>query len=105
LGITVAIDSPIKIRLKEARTRAGLTQEKLGILAGIDESNASAKMNQYERGTHIPKYPRLKELASALGIPTAYFYAESDELAELIYYYSKLSDRKKRQLVQLTQAQ
>jgi len=74
----VAIDSPIKIRIKEARTRANLTQENLGILAGIDKSNASAKMNQYERGTHIPKYPRLKELAAALGLPTAYFYAESD---------------------------
>jgi len=95
----VAIDSPIKIRIKEARTRANLTQENLGILAGIDKSNASAKMNQYERGTHIPKYPRLKELAAALGLPTAYFYAESDELAELIYCYSKLSGKEKRELL------
>ena len=96
----MAIDSPLKLRLKEARIRAGLTQEKLGILAGIDESNASAKMNQYEQGTHIPTYPRLKELALALGLPTAYFYAESDELAELIYCYAKLNDKEKSELLE-----
>lgn len=83
--------------------RVGLTQEKLGILAGIDESNASAKVNQYEQGTHIPKYPRLKEFASALGIPTAYFYAESEELAELIYSYGKLSEKEKSKLLKHVQ--
>ena len=96
----MAIDSPIKKRLKEARLRAGLTQEKLGILAGIDENNASAKMNQYERGTHIPKYPRLKELANALSLPSAYFYAETDELAELIYLFSRLKTKDKQKLLQ-----
>jgi transcriptional regulator with XRE-family HTH domain len=39
-------------RLKEARLRTGLSQQKLGILAGIDEATASARMNQYERGIH-----------------------------------------------------
>lgn len=39
-------------RLKEARQRAGLTQERLGVLAGIDEMSASARMNQYERGKY-----------------------------------------------------
>ncbi|MBL1274906.1 MAG: helix-turn-helix transcriptional regulator [Ectothiorhodospiraceae bacterium] len=99
----MAIDSPIKIRLKEARLRAGLTQEKLGILAGIDENNASAKMNQYEKGTHIPKYPRLKDLADALGVPSAYFYAETDELAELIYCYGKLNSKAKQKLLKNAQ--
>lgn len=99
----MAIDSPIKTRLKEARTRAGLTQEKLGILAGIDESNASAKMNQYEQGTHIPKYSRLKEIAAALSIPSAYFYAESDDLAELIYCFSQLNDKEKVHLLKQAQ--
>ncbi|MBI0440159.1 transcriptional regulator, partial [Dickeya dianthicola] len=28
--------------------------ERLGILAGIDEAMASARMNQYERGIHTP---------------------------------------------------
>ncbi len=43
-------------RLKEARLRAGLSQQKLGILAGIDEATASARMNQYERGIHTPDF-------------------------------------------------
>ena len=51
--------APIPKRLEEARKRAGLSQQQLGMLAGIDEDNASAKMNQYERGVHIPKFPRL----------------------------------------------
>ncbi|WP_131024637.1 helix-turn-helix transcriptional regulator, partial [Klebsiella variicola] len=43
-------------RLKEARIRASLSQERLGILAGIDEATASPRMNQYERGTHAPDF-------------------------------------------------
>jgi transcriptional regulator with XRE-family HTH domain len=41
---------------KEARLRAGISQEKLGVLAGIDEASASARMNQYERGKHTPDF-------------------------------------------------
>lgn len=33
-------------RLKQARLRSGLTQEQLGIQAGIDEFSASARVNQ-----------------------------------------------------------
>jgi len=83
-------------RLKEARTRAGLTQYALGVLAGIAPDNASAKMNQYEQGVHIPKFERLKELAKALNVPAAYFYAESNELAELLYAYETLSNKKRQ---------
>jgi DNA-binding XRE family transcriptional regulator len=39
-------------RLKEARIAAGLSQERLGVVAGIEEASASARMNQYERGKH-----------------------------------------------------
>lgn len=87
----MAIESPFSKRLKEARTRAGLTQAKLGILAGIDVNNASAKMNQYKKGGYTPKYDRLEGIASALGLSPAYFYAESDDMAELIYHYCQLS--------------
>jgi len=93
--------APFSKRLKNARLWAGLTQKELGMLAGIIEENASAKMNQYEKGVHIPKYPRLQELAKALKISTAYFYAESDQLAELIYVYESLSEEKKQKLDEL----
>ncbi|WP_366931802.1 hypothetical protein [Paraburkholderia xenovorans] len=34
-------------RLKEARLRAGLSQKKLGIVAGLDPSVASTRINRY----------------------------------------------------------
>ena len=41
-------------RLKEARTGIGLSQKQLGIQAGLDPSVASPRMNQYEKGSHLP---------------------------------------------------
>lgn len=38
-------------RLKEARRRAGLTQEKLGILAGLDEASAIQELTSMKRGS------------------------------------------------------
>ena len=56
-------------RLKEARTAAGYSQEKLGILAGIEEASASARMNQYERGKHQPDYSVVEKIAKILDVP------------------------------------
>lgn len=82
-------DSPVSKRLKEARVAAGLSQKSLGIAAGIDEFSASARMNQYETGKHTPDYLTLTRIAKVLKLPTAYFYAEADELAELIQLFSR----------------
>lgn len=79
-------------RLKIARKSKKLSQEKLGILAGIDENSASARMNQYERGKHTPDFLTLSKIAQTLDLPTAYFFAETDDLAELIKSYSLLSE-------------
>lgn len=79
--------TPFPKRLKEARTAAKYTQEQLGIAAGIDESSASARMNQYEKGIHAPDFTMVKNIASVLAIPTAYFYCEEDELAQMILDY------------------
>ena len=78
-------------RLKEARTRAKLSQERLGILAGIDEMSASARMNQYERGKHVPDFGTISRIAAVLNVPTAYFYAKEDEVAELLIRFHRLS--------------
>jgi len=37
-------------RLKTARLAAKLSQEKLGVLAGIEESTARSRISQYESG-------------------------------------------------------
>ncbi|MRT57756.1 helix-turn-helix domain-containing protein [Enterobacteriaceae bacterium RIT693] len=76
-------------RLKAARLKAGLSQERLGILAGVDEATASARMNQYERGIHTPDFELACRLASVMNIPACYFYAVEDDLAEMILDYSK----------------
>ena len=63
-------------RLREARTKKGISQEHLGVLAGIDEFSASARINQYERGKHMPPYETVRRLARVLDVPTEYLYTE-----------------------------
>ena len=82
--------SALARRLKEARLRAGLSQERLGILAGIDEMSASARMNQYERGKHAPDWLTVQRLAAVLQVPVAYFYADDDDAAELLLLFYAL---------------
>ncbi len=83
-------------RLKEARLRAGLSQEKLGILAGIDEASASARMNQYEKGKHTPDFNTVEKFAKVLDIPVPYFYTDDDLLAEIIINYKKIAEKDKK---------
>ncbi|WP_058535678.1 helix-turn-helix domain-containing protein [Legionella saoudiensis] len=77
-------DSPLPKRLKEARVAAGISQKQLGIAAGMDEFSASPRINQYETGKHTPDFSTLKRISKVLAVPTAYFYAEEDELAKKI---------------------
>lgn len=81
--------SPLPKRLKEARLDAKLSQKELGIAAGIDQFSASPRINQYETGKHTPDFLTLKQLAAVLSVPTAYFYAEEDELAKIIKEFNR----------------
>ena len=85
--------SPIARRLKEARTRAALSQKQLGIDAGIDPFSASARINQYETGKHAPDFETARRLAAVLGVPTPFLYAEDDAVAEMILLAGTLSQR------------
>lgn len=71
-------------RLKEARRAAGLSQEKLGVKAGIDEMSSSARMNQYERGKHGPDFSMVERIALALDVPECYFYCKDDDIASIL---------------------
>ena len=77
-------ESPFPRRLKQARKDRGLSQKQLGILSGMDEFSASARMNQYEKGVHSPDFKTVKALAEVLKVPTAFLYCEEDDLAEQI---------------------
>lgn len=81
--------SPLPKRLKQIRLERCLSQKKLGILAGLDEFSASARINRYEKGVHEPHFGTLKAIANSLHIPVAYFYAEDDSLAKMIFDYNK----------------
>jgi len=85
--------------LKEARLRAGLSQKQLGIEAGIDEFSASARINQYERGKHMPDLQTLTRLAAVMHVPTPYFYCEDEELAGFILKFSALGKAQKKRLL------
>jgi len=87
-------------RLKEARCEAGISQERLGVLAGIDEMSASARMNQYERDKHEPDFSMVERIAYVLDVPVSYFYAEDDDEAKLIRWFCKLSAEKRAEVMQ-----
>jgi transcriptional regulator with XRE-family HTH domain len=88
-------------RLKEARLRAGVSQKQLGIKAGIDEFTASARINQYERGKHMPDLQTLTRLADVLHVPVPYFYCQDTELADVIVKFAALSKAQRRRLLGL----
>ena len=78
-------------RLREARERAGISQKQLGIKAGIDPNVASARINQYEKGKHLPHFATAQQLAKVLAVPTPYLYADDDDLAAWILAYQTVS--------------
>lgn len=88
---TSDLDQQWGARLKRARLAAGLSQRKLGTAIELDESAANARINRYETGAHQADLLTVSRIAETLGVPMAYFYAETDELADLIYRYSRAS--------------
>jgi transcriptional regulator with XRE-family HTH domain len=95
----LSFESPIPTRLREARKKAKISQKELGIRIGIDESSASARMNQYEKGKHTPDISTLKKMADELGVPLSYFFCEDDESAELACLIHRMPSEEKKKLL------
>lgn len=91
-------------RLKEARERAGLSQRRLGIEAGLDEFVASTRINRYERGVHEADFQTALQIAKVLGIPRAYLYADDDGLAKMILLFTSLSKEGQKQSLKLLES-
>lgn len=91
-------------RLKEARTQAGLSQERLGVLASIDEMSSSARMNQYERGKHEPDFSMVERIAQVLNVPESYFYAKDDEAAWLLVVFHRMPQVNRHKLIDCVRA-
>jgi transcriptional regulator with XRE-family HTH domain len=78
-------------RLREARLRAGMTQDALGVAIGLDEGPACIRISRYESGVHHPSLDVLVQLAEALQVPPAFLVTEDDTLAQAILRLYRLS--------------
>ncbi|WP_415872526.1 helix-turn-helix domain-containing protein [Burkholderia ubonensis] len=85
-------------RLRQARRRAGIPQDKLGVEIGLDETSASARISRYESGVHQPPVEIAQKLAKVLKVPTAYLYCDNDELAELLLSWPYLIKADKKEI-------
>ena len=74
----------LPIRLKTTRLQANLTQEKLGVLAGIEEATARSRISQYESGIHRPTFEMMCAFSKVLNVPECYFYTVDDDFAEVV---------------------
>lgn len=86
-------------RLKTARLEGKLSQEQLGLLAGLEVESASVRMNRYERGTRAPTVELVARIGSVLNLPVAYFYAIDDDEAFLIAAFHRMPTDKKKALL------
>ncbi len=93
------IKSTIGRRLRQARERARLLQDRQGVRAGLDESSSSARMSRYNGGVHEPPMKFSEALAKALGVPVAFFYCSDDRLAKIILACSDASEAKRQVLL------
>ncbi|WP_371435029.1 helix-turn-helix domain-containing protein [Polaromonas sp.] len=91
-------------RLRKARLQAKLSQEQLGIEAGLEPASASTRMNRYELGKRVPAQQIVRQLALVLKVPTAYFYSDNNDEASLLLNYHRLSKPKKQQVNELIQS-
>lgn len=91
--------NPIPRRLNEALARAGVSQKSLGIRCGIDPSVASARINHYCTGRHVPNFSLLVKVAAVLKVPVAYFYTPENDVARLLANYQQLPVRARKELL------
>jgi transcriptional regulator with XRE-family HTH domain len=86
-------------RLREARLRAGIAQDRLGIMIGLDEGCSSARMSRYENSVHEPSFPVIESIARALGLPVAYFFCDDDKLAEIMQTYTSSGEETRQHML------
>jgi transcriptional regulator with XRE-family HTH domain len=94
------VSTPIPKRIKEARIAKDISQRRLGLLIGFEQSVASARMNHYEQGKRVPDFQTLEKMAEKLGVPVAYFFCTSDNMAELVKAFGNMSDAEQAELLE-----
>ena len=108
-------NEPFASRLRQARLRKGArlkaagmkgrySQERVAINIGVAEESASARLNHYEKGRHLPDLETAKRLAKELEVPLAYLFCDDNAVAEILLILDKLPARKKKQAAALLEA-
>ena len=97
------MDEDVKIllgkRLREIRKSKKMTLEDLGVAIGLEESSASTRISRYENGIHSIELNTAERIAKVLDIPLSFFYAPTDDLAELNQIFYSLDQDKKIELL------
>ena len=86
-------------RLKATRKAQKMTLEKLGVAIGLDESCASTRISRYENGIHTIEYNTAERIAQVLDVPLAYFYADTEEFAELTNIFDHQDHERQQRLL------
>ncbi len=86
-------------RMRSRREELGWSQEKLGVLIGIDESSSRARISRYELGNHEPPLDTARNIAKALGVPLAYLYCEENDVASLLMALKKVPAKQRGALI------
>jgi len=65
----------------------------------MEPGSASSRMNHYEKGRHMPDYETLELLAKELNKPVAYFFCQSDSVAEILCLLEHMSEPERQELI------
>ena len=66
---------------------------------GLDESCASTRISRYEHGVHAVEPNTAERIAQVLDVPLAYFYADTEELAELTNIFDHQDHERQQRLL------
>lgn len=102
---SVQVNNVVGRRMCARREELGWSQEKVGVLIGIDESSSRARISRYELGTHEPPVKTARLIADALNVPLAYLYCEDEDIATLLLKLRQLPEVLRGQVVREWQLQ
>ena len=102
---SVQVNNVVGRRMRARREELGWSQEKAGVLIGIDESSSRARISRYELGTHEPPVKTARLIADALNVPLAYLYCEDEDIATLLLKLRQLPEVLRGQVVREWQLQ
>lgn len=81
-----------------------MTQRTLGDFVSGDKDKGAVLINRYERQVNKADMETAAEIARALDVPLAYLFAESDEQADLLLAFAKLSKAERQKVLAQAQA-